>query len=83
MSAQAVLFDPPGPKARRRHAILTVLGLLLAAMVGLSAGAPPATAHTKWLCKPGLAENPCAESIATVSVRRWVRAWASARFSAR
>ena len=31
MSAQAVLFDAPGPKARRRHAILTVLGLLLAA----------------------------------------------------
>ena len=43
--------------------------VLLAAMVGLSAGAPPATASTKWLCKPGLAENPCAESIATVSVR--------------
>ena len=31
MSAQAVLFDAPGPKARRRHAILTVLGLLAAA----------------------------------------------------
>ena len=31
MSAQAVLFDAPGPKARRRHAILTVLGLLAGA----------------------------------------------------
>ncbi|HHU11545.1 MAG TPA: amino acid ABC transporter permease [Intrasporangiaceae bacterium] len=30
MSAQAVLFDAPGPKARRRHLILTVLGALLA-----------------------------------------------------
>ena len=31
MSAQAVLFDAPGPKARRRHAILTVVGLIAAA----------------------------------------------------
>lgn len=30
MSAQAVLFDAPGPKARLRHRLLTVLGLLLA-----------------------------------------------------
>lgn len=29
MSAQAVLFDAPGPKARRRHAILTIVGALL------------------------------------------------------
>jgi len=29
MSAGAVLFDAPGPKARRRHALLTVLGALL------------------------------------------------------
>ena len=40
MSAQAVLFDAPGPKARRRHAILTVLGLLAAALV--PSLAPPA-----------------------------------------
>lgn len=33
MSAQAVLFDAPGPKARLRHRVLTGLGLLLAASV--------------------------------------------------
>ena len=27
----SVLFDAPGPKARRRHAILTVVGLIAAA----------------------------------------------------
>ncbi len=31
MSAQNVLFDAPGPRARRRHAILTVVGFILAA----------------------------------------------------
>ena len=31
MSAQNVLFDAPGPRARRRHAMLTVLGFVLAA----------------------------------------------------
>lgn len=30
MSAQSVLFDAPGPKARRRHAILAGVGVLLA-----------------------------------------------------
>ncbi len=30
MSAQAVLFDAPGPRARRRHAVLTAIGVLLA-----------------------------------------------------
>jgi glutamate transport system permease protein len=30
MSATSVLFDAPGPKARRRHAALTVLGIVLA-----------------------------------------------------
>ncbi|HET9631297.1 MAG TPA: amino acid ABC transporter permease [Terrabacter sp.] len=30
MSSQIVLFDAPGPKARRRHAILTVVGIVLA-----------------------------------------------------
>lgn len=29
MSAPSVLFDAPGPRARRRHAILTVVGLAL------------------------------------------------------
>jgi glutamate transport system permease protein len=32
MSAQTVLFDAPGPRARRRHAILTVIGFALAAV---------------------------------------------------
>ena len=31
MSAETVLFDAPGPRARRRHTILTVFGLALAA----------------------------------------------------
>ncbi|MFT4216830.1 MAG: amino acid ABC transporter permease [Micropruina sp.] len=29
MSAQAVLFDAPGPKARRRHLILTIVGVVI------------------------------------------------------
>jgi glutamate transport system permease protein len=29
VSAQTVLFDAPGPRARRRHAVLTVLGVLM------------------------------------------------------
>ena len=33
MSAQNVLFDAPGPRARRRHAVLAVVGLLI--VVGL------------------------------------------------
>ncbi|MDN5768526.1 MAG: amino acid ABC transporter permease [Humibacillus sp.] len=33
MSSEIVLFDSPGPKARRRHAILTVVGIVLAAGV--------------------------------------------------
>lgn len=31
MSSEIVLFDAPGPKAKRRHAILTVVGIVLAA----------------------------------------------------
>ncbi len=30
MSSEIVLFDAPGPKARRRHAILTVVGVVIA-----------------------------------------------------
>ncbi|GGM81803.1 glutamate ABC transporter permease [Terrabacter tumescens] len=30
MSSEIVLFDAPGPKARRRHAILTVVGVVVA-----------------------------------------------------
>ncbi len=36
MSAESVLFDAPGPRARRRHAMLTVVGVVLAlGIVGL------------------------------------------------
>ena len=34
MSAANVLFDAPGPKARRRHAILSVVGLLVVVAIG-------------------------------------------------
>lgn len=33
MSAQAVLFDAPGPRARRRNLILTIVGVLLTVLV--------------------------------------------------
>ncbi|MEP7333163.1 MAG: amino acid ABC transporter permease [Terracoccus sp.] len=33
MSSEIVLFDAPGPKARRRHAILTVVGIVIALAV--------------------------------------------------
>ena len=33
MSAQTVLFDAPGPRARARHRVLTVVGVLLAAAI--------------------------------------------------
>ncbi len=36
MSAQAVLFDAPGPKARRRHFLLTIVGaVIIAGVLGL------------------------------------------------
>ncbi|MEO6996588.1 MAG: amino acid ABC transporter permease [Terracoccus sp.] len=33
MSSEIVLFDAPGPQARRRHAILTVVGIVIAAVI--------------------------------------------------
>ena len=43
-----------------------VAGLVLAAaLLGLSAGAGTAGASTTWLCKPGLANDPCMGSIKT------------------
>lgn len=33
MSSEVVLFDAPGPKARRRHAILTLVGILISLAV--------------------------------------------------
>lgn len=38
MSAQAVLFDAPGPRARRRHRVIGAVGVLaLLALVGIVA----------------------------------------------
>lgn len=33
MSSEIVLFDAPGPQARRRHTLLTVVGIVLAAVI--------------------------------------------------
>jgi Protein of unknown function (DUF3089) len=40
-----------------------------ACVVVLSAGAADATAKTVWLCKPGLAGNPCARSLTTTVLK--------------
>lgn len=57
---------------RRRLAIRSVVASLLAATpVALAAGAlaaAPARAATTWLCKPGLASNPCTPSLRTTIV---------------
>jgi Protein of unknown function (DUF3089) len=46
-------------------------GCLCAAawILALSAGAADATAKTVWLCKPGLAGNPCARSLTTTVMK--------------
>ena len=41
----------------------------LALVLALSAGAGSAAAKTVWLCKPGLAANPCGRSLTTTVVR--------------
>jgi hypothetical protein len=38
----------------------------VALILALSAGAGSAAAKTVWLCKPGLAANPCGRSLTTV-----------------
>jgi Protein of unknown function (DUF3089) len=43
--------------------------LCAAWVVALSAGAADATAKTVWLCKPGLAGNPCARSLSATVVK--------------
>ncbi|MEY9213366.1 amino acid ABC transporter permease [Thermobifida halotolerans] len=62
MSAQQVLFDAPGPRARVRHSVytaLTVLGFLTVLAVvylgfnrTLGAGAPPLTSPQAWAVNP-------------------------------
>lgn len=44
MSAQTVLFDAPGPRARRRNFILTILGVLLTLAIAYAIGARMAQA---------------------------------------
>lgn len=52
MSAQAVLFDAPGPKAKRRHFILTIVGsvavVALLALVLYQLGARGQLEAAKW-----------------------------------
>ena len=51
------------PRARRL--LLTLLG---AACLAALAGARNAAAKTVWLCKPGLADNPCLDSLTTTVI---------------
>ncbi|MET0511953.1 MAG: DUF3089 domain-containing protein [Thermoleophilaceae bacterium] len=51
------------PRARRL--LLTLLG---AACLAALAGAGNAAAKTVWLCKPGLADNPCLDSLTTTVI---------------
>ena len=48
---------------------LFTFSLGLALILALSAGAGGAAAKTVWLCKPGLAANPCGRSLTTTVVR--------------
>jgi DUF3089 family protein len=47
-------------RAWRRIALLAVLGAV--ALVTMALGAGAASAETTWLCRPGLASNPCLNS---------------------
>jgi hypothetical protein len=49
----------------RRYIALTVA----AALVALSAAASTASAETVWLCKPGLADNPCLDDLTATVVK--------------
>ena len=50
---------------RRSTALITVLG----ALAGVASTAPAqAAVPTTWLCKPGLASNPCAPSLTTTRI---------------
>jgi hypothetical protein len=43
--------------------LIAILGVMAMAISGVAAGA--ASAETTWLCKPGIANNPCETSLAT------------------
>jgi hypothetical protein len=49
------------PRMSSRSALLAVL----AAAAAVLCAAPAAQARTKWLCRPGLADNPCTPGLAT------------------
>ena len=50
---------------RRSTALITVLG----ALAGVASTSPAqAAVPTTWLCKPGLASNPCAPSLTTTRI---------------
>ena len=53
------------PARRRRLAIVAVLGAIGSAAPAASA---PAAVKTTWLCRPGLAVNPCQTSLSTTRV---------------
>lgn len=42
---------------------------LATVFIGMAAGASPAHASTTWLCKPGLADNPCQSDLTTLGLR--------------
>ena len=45
--------------------------VLSMAVVGALCAAPAAPAKTVWLCRPGLAENPCEPSLSTTVFDRY------------
>jgi hypothetical protein len=52
--------------ARRLTGLLTMLALAALALSGL--GAASASAETTWLCKPGMANNPCESNLTSTTV---------------
>ena len=50
---------------RTRRLLLALVG---GACLAVLAGAPNAAAETVWLCKPGLADNPCLDSLTTTVI---------------
>src|SRR4051812_23150925 len=54
-----------GHRPRAAHGVLIACALLGAAAL---AAAAPAHAKTVWLCRPGLADNPCTQPLNATSV---------------
>jgi hypothetical protein len=51
-----------------RYALIAALALTFALAASLTARTPEAAASTTWLCKPGLANDPCSPGLATTRV---------------